>query len=1193
MNIKRELDQLIDECCDRFEDQLKSGIPDVVELISGIPESQVERLLEEFVLLECELLPDFDSKVREQWYSGKLPHLSETVKRAFAKTSKHSIGSDNFKNNSRSSTEIPGINNYKLLHVIGEGGMGVVWQAEQQEPVRRVVAVKIIKDYLSSKDVVARFEAERQALAMMEHPGIARVLDGGTTHAGQPFFAMEFVEGVPLTEYCDNYKLSIDERLLIFCQVCDGVQHAHQKGIIHRDLKPANILVTELDGKPVPKIIDFGLAKALDVTERLTDKTIATEFGQVLGTLKYMSPEQAGLESLDIDTRSDIYTLGVILYELLTGLTPLDDKQIKAEALVQVLELVREKESPRPSARLSSSEHNLAEVTDSRKIDARKLSSILSGDLDWIVMKAIEKDRNRRYKTVAGFADEVRRFLAGAPVEARPPSNYYRIKKFVKKNRGLVAATSTISFLLVAGIVGTSIGLYKAEVAKNKAIASEVNSRKQTEFALSTLTTVVNDLQTGLKDFPGSGPLRKEILESSMEKLTEVSRQYIESAMIDIQSAKAMLEMSSVIQNFDDVKNQQWKYDGDLEASSQSVLSLAEKFLQKAETILLKLKADNAAGPEYQQVFASSLFRSGDISMAHGNVSIAKQDYTKFMDVAQRLVADDPTLENLRKLSNGFERLGMVADRQGDLPAAKINYLEMQKLKQRIASKKPDDWEAQRELSVSLSHLGSVALKSLDIGSALNYYMNAFKIDKSQAKRFPHNMQLQSDLAISNWNVGRVNRRLGAIQQAKKHYSNCREIYLDLTSQDKTALSWKVGLAKTLSGIGDLELAQGRLTESQIVLRNSLELLEELYENDKENPEIRVELAKTHRWYGRLKLKQQKPNEALDSFNQSQSYFEQLAKTDATDSDIRRELSIALANQAEAYLKLGEVELAQKAYRKCELIQQQIYESDPTRLSARRDLALTIYQQGKTYVKSQDLESAIERFETALSHHHELHESDPENIWTIHDLVATIEQMGFVHQQRRDWKNAGSTFRRQLDLVIKLAAQAPEDMSVKRSLLVAHSHVAKVARFTGEKLEALNHYKQALELAKQRADWNPKDIRPKNELATCYGYIGEINFELSNFERSKQAFIKKQDILVELRKENPDSSQLRQSLMVNFDRLGQLFEATDDGEAAINCYVSGVKLMEEMIEAGVNVDSSRKYLEILRSKAENLKNTKD
>ncbi len=346
---------------------------------------------------------------------------------------------------------------YKLLQKLGEGGMGEVWMAEQEQPVRRRVALKLIKAGMDDRQVIARFEAERQALAMMDHPNIAKVLDIGTTEFGQPYFVMELVQGIPFTSYCDRNKLSIKERLELFIPVCNAVQHAHQKGIMHRDLKPSNVLVCLFDGKPAAKVIDFGLAKALQHQVKLTDKTMFTEFGQVVGTLQYMSPEQAEMNQIDIDTRTDIYSLGVMLYELLTGSTPIDTDTLKQNAILKVLETIREKDPPRPSHRLSTITLDAASgISAQRRIEVHKLKTILRGELDWIVMKALEKDRTRRYETANGFAEDLIRYLSGDIVLARPPSAIYRMRKYVSRNKGLIASMTSIAVFLCGGILGTT-----------------------------------------------------------------------------------------------------------------------------------------------------------------------------------------------------------------------------------------------------------------------------------------------------------------------------------------------------------------------------------------------------------------------------------------------------------------------------------------------------------------------------------------------------------------------------------------------------------------------------------------------------------------------------------------------------------------------------------------------------------------
>ena len=444
--------------------------------------------------------------------------------------------------------EKPGtqIGPYKLLQQIGEGGFGIVFMAEQHAPVKRKVALKVIKPGMDTRQVIARFEAERQALALMDHPSIAKVFDAGATDSGRPYFVMELVRGVPITTYCDENNLPVRERLVLFASVCQAIQHAHTKGIIHRDIKPTNVLITRQDGQPIVKVIDFGVAKAMG--QQLTDKTLFTEFAQMIGTPLYMSPEQAELTSVDIDTRSDIYSLGVLLYELLTGSTPVRKEQMKQAAFDELRRIIREDEPQKPSTRISGS-GTLASIAAQRHIDPARLSRLVRGELDWIVMKALEKDRNRRYETASGFAADVQRYLNDEPVSACPPSLGYRLRKFAGRNKAalMTIATLALATLVAVGSIGwkvrdqsarhaqlnygVEVAVHEASSARDRAL-NLTGNRSEWQAALAAALGALQRAQAiAGQDEAGLDPELRERLQELQTRVAddEADRRFVTS----------------------------------------------------------------------------------------------------------------------------------------------------------------------------------------------------------------------------------------------------------------------------------------------------------------------------------------------------------------------------------------------------------------------------------------------------------------------------------------------------------------------------------------------------------------------------------------------------------------------------------------------------------------------------------------
>ena len=544
---------------------------------------------------------------------------------------------------------------YKLLEKIGEGGMGSVWLADQREPVKRRVAVKLISaECGTSRLIVSRFEAERQAIALMDHPNIAKLLDAGTTDGGAPYFVMELVNGVPLTDYCDAHRLSIRERLALFHKICSAVQHAHQKGIIHRDLKPSNILVESRDGTAVPRVIDFGLAKTLS-GQPLTEHTLFTGFGTVAGTPLYMAPEQASFNAIDVDTRADIYSLGVVLYELLTGSTPLERAAIRQAALDEVLRLIRENEPPRPSKRLSATE-TVPQVAAHRHTEPAKLGRLVRGELNWITMKALSKERDRRYETAAGFAREIERFLNHEPVLAGPPTARYKLRKFVKRNRAQVAAASFLATALLAGIMGTSFGFVRAEHRRQeaeRARSAEARQRARAEAARDRTRQALDAMTSSVTG--DSLTTQTEVSADQKRFLTEVLTYYREFAGERADDETSRARTAAAARRVGMIEGRLGRFD---EAAAA---------FQLARDGYATLATDFAAAPGYRLELARNHKSLGDALADRGKSAESEREQHKALAIYERLAAEFPDVpEYRRELALGDNSLAILSRELGN-----------------------------------------------------------------------------------------------------------------------------------------------------------------------------------------------------------------------------------------------------------------------------------------------------------------------------------------------------------------------------------------------------------------------------------------------------------------------------------------------------------------------------------------------
>jgi tetratricopeptide (TPR) repeat protein len=773
---------------------------------------------------------------------------------------------------------------YKLIEEIGEGGMGTVWMAQQTEPVQRLVALKVIKPGMDSKQVLARFEAERQALALMDHPNIARVLDAGTTATGRPYFVMELVKGVPITRYCDEHRLTPKQRLELFVPVCQAIQHAHHKGIIHRDIKPSNVLVCLYDGRPVPKIIDFGIAKATG--QQLTEKTVVTGFGNVIGTLEYMSPEQAELNQLDIDTRSDIYSLGVLLYELLTGTTPLEKKRLKEVALLEVLRMIRQEEPPRPSTRLSESTESLPSVSAQRQMEPARLMKLMRGELDWIVMKALEKDRNRRYESASAFATDVGRYLADEPVQACPPSAWYRLRKFVRRNKGPVLAAVIFVLLLAAGIVGTTAGLVQALAAQRRALTErdeKEEAQRQTRQALNTLTDEVVE----------------ELLGRQVQ-LTEEHRAFLKKLLAyhaEFAAAKA-----------DDPLGRRGRAQG---YSRVGLLNQRLGEYQDAETAYREaLALDNDLAKDFpdQLDFRSDLAASyanlGNLLRDTGRPKDAEAAYRDALKLHQQLVAAAPDRPDLRQVRAKCQlNLGILLSDLGRPEEAETALGDGLALLTQLAAELPRRADIRQEMALGHLNLG-IVLKDTDRPKlAEAAYRDALAIFEKLAEEFPQRSDFRQNLAASHSNLGVLLRATGRPQEAEDAYRHALDLRKKLAADFPHRPDVRNDLASSHVCMGNLLWATGRLEKAEAAYRDALALFEKLADEFPQRPEFRRVLAWSNSNLANLLRDTGRLKEAEAAFTDALAMQQKLVADFQTVSDYHNDLAATLGKLADLHTR--------------------------------------------------------------------------------------------------------------------------------------------------------------------------------------------------------------------------------------------------------------------------------------------------
>jgi serine/threonine protein kinase/Tfp pilus assembly protein PilF len=760
-------------------------------------------------------------------------------------------------------TDLPGqerpgtlLGPYKLLEQIGEGGMGTVWMAEQTEPIQRRVAVKVVKEGMDSRQVLARFEAERQALALMEHPNIAKVLDAGQTPSGRPYFVMELVKGKPITKYCDEKRLDVRQRLELFGDVCRAVQHAHQKGIIHRDLKPSNVLVAPYDGRPAVKVIDFGVAKATG--QRLTDKTLFTGFGALVGTPEYMSPEQAEVNNQDIDTRSDIYSLGVILYELLTGSTPLTRQRVKEVALLEVLRVIREDEPPRPSTRLSESKDSLASISAQRQTEPAMLTRQVRGELDWIVMKALEKDRNRRYETANGFAMDVQRYLADEPVLACPPSVSYRLRKFLRRYKKPVLAASAMLFLLVTAIVGTSIGLVRALDAERQTRRErddKEEARRQTRQALNTMTDEVIE----------------ELLGAQVQ-LTDKHREFL-NKVLEYHAAFAAA-------SGDDPEGRHSRADGFFRVGSIRFflgdLKEAEAAFREAVALQKQLADEFPDRLDFHHDLGLSHHHLGMLLSSAHRREEAEAAYREAVIIHEQLTAESTKAEFRSDLAKSKSGLGYALLLTDQPEEAEKHFLDARAIGEQLAREWPDEFAYQQGVVLDSYNLSMLLFNTNRPKEAEEVCRHTVELGRQLAAKFSNRPEFRHDLAQLYAFQGVMLQSSHRPGEAEKAWREAVKISKELVAKFPARTEYRIELALALNNLGKLLMDYRHSLEADEVFRETVALFERLVVEVPTRPDFRLQLSMNRLNMGVVFYRSKRWKEAEQAWNKSLEVGKQL-----------------------------------------------------------------------------------------------------------------------------------------------------------------------------------------------------------------------------------------------------------------------------------------------------------------------------
>jgi serine/threonine protein kinase len=893
---------------------------------------------------------------------------------------------------------------YKLVEELGEGGMGSVFMATQKEPVRRRVALKVIKPGMGSKQVVGRFEAERQALAMMDHPSIARVFDGGTTESGRPYFVMELVNGMPVTEYCDRYRFTTEQRLDLFGQVCQAVQHAHRKGIIHRDLKPSNILVTHVDGRAVPKVIDFGIAKATG--GQLTEETVVTNLAQMIGTPLYMSPEQTELSSQDIDTRSDVYSLGVVLYELLTGTTPFDRQRISEVSYDEFRRIIREEEPQRPSTRLSTLDAALDTVAGKHHTDARTLSRQVSGELDWIVMKALEKDRTRRYESANELAKDVQRYLDNEAVEACPPSTAYRLRKFARRNK---TALATISAVALALVVGAGIATWQS-IRATQALHGETAAKNLAKQRLADVDEQRKLAETNFRLAEKNHQLAEKNFQLAFDAVDEMLTEVAGEELVNVPQAEPVRR-----------------------ALLEKALAFYEGFLE-----------DRGNDPQVRQEAGRAHLRVGEVSALLNKHEEAEKALREAIALFEKLTAEFPRQSDHRhSLAESRHKLGGVLGELGRLQQQRETYRQALEIQRPLVAEFPQRREYRNLLGLIYASLGNLHLSTGRIADAEKaYQLGQDTLEQSPADSKPGPDDQASVETIRRAAVS-AQIEVGQIKEAERAVRESLKVWKELASQFPESTEYRERLSSTLHRLANVQYDQGQRDQATETARKALHIRRQLVADFPAVPRYRYALAGTLNTYAQSK---HRSGEEEACRRESLAILEQLVADYPNVPLYAARVAGCLYNLGNEHKGRGEYEEAEAVYRRGVALSQKAVQALPGVPEHLSLLALHKTGIGMALHAQNRHDEAEASCREAAKTYRELAGKFPRVVDHRADLSFCLWCLGRLLQDMDRLEEAESTLQESVAILQQAAAEVPENSDYRKYLAMFEESLAAVRK---------------------------------------------------------------------------------------------------------------------------------------------------